>query len=169
MARKNHKRFNQWKSDYCGKNYDTRYYYRYHSWKRGEENVVNEKTFRAMLADMFLWLFDNRLMKYKRVKFPKRMGEMIVENARTRFVNIKNEITKVGFIDWKKTRELWKEDYDAKKRSVKVYLDIPTFDKFRYETGSGDFRNARYYDLHLSPKLSRRIFHELTMKDNMTF
>lgn len=166
MVQKKHKRSIGPKKYYYGPKFDTRDYYRYHMKKRGMKNIVSESLFRLILKDMFLWLFDNRLLKYKRVRLPKGMGEVLIENMPTHFVKVKGEIHKCSLVNWKKTWALWAEDYDAKKRRIKVYYDVPTYDRYVYYTEYKDFRNARFYDFILSDTLSHRIFYELTLKNN---
>lgn len=166
MYPKKHKRGRLRFSNYTGPRYDTRDYFRYHRKKRGWRKAVREVMYRQMVIDMFTWLFENRLMKFNRVRFPYRMGEAVIKERQAKFIKNRKtgEIVKLCLVDWKKTRQLWAEDYAAKKRSVKVYLDLPYYYKFRYETEKNDYLNAMYYDMYLSPSLTERIFYEMTIK-----
>ena len=149
-----------------GQCYDTRDYYR--SFKKKHRDIdMGEVLFRKILVDLIQSVINDRLMKYERVAFPCKIGELYVEDVECGFVKRKDgSIMKRNLVDWPKTWEMHKHDPTLLKRHIYVYQDLKSYAKLRYRSNSEMFAfNVKWYDMLPCTDLADSIYHRLTLND----
>jgi len=145
--------------------YGCRYYYQHHIHKRKKK--FPEYLFRQILMDIMEQLIENYLLKYLRVKFPYRMGEIFIKQYDAKVKQLPNgKYVKNVPVNWKKTLEFWQDDKEAYDNRILVYNDIPSYHRVIYETKRGCFHNHYLFKLHICRNLNRKIYNKLTLNKN---
>lgn len=150
--------------------FDCRDYYRGIRKKYGRIDV-DEKTFRLILVDLLENLFYDRLMNYKHIMLPSKLGRCYLEDIKCGFRMARNGIHKRGLVDWPKTYELWNYDRSMQKKGIYVYQDLNSFAKYQFRSRGHKYcRNAKYYDLVLELEKRHLIYHRITKHEkNWTY
>lgn len=121
---------------------------------------VTEKDFYAIIRNVNNMLAEN-ISDGKLVVLPSKMGSLELKKTPVG-VRLKNGKLKITYpIDWKKTRELWEEDEEARKQNILVRFENDYVYYVHYRKFGATYNNKLFYHFVLNAFIKR------TIKDNI--
>lgn len=129
-------------------------------YKNTSEDPVTEEVYKKVLYD-YLKINRNYISKFGRTfTLPKRLGRIEIRKFKQEIkVNQKGEIENNLTVNWKATKQLWKENKMAKEKKILIrYTNEHTKGyAFRvyYFKNSANFKNKSIYSMQVNRQLRR--------------
>lgn len=103
----------------------------YKDYKEIEVDAVDEKTYLKLTA-LYNKFLIKKALEGNEVTLPARLGTISIQGKKSKIRVIEGEVKGLA-PDWKKTKELWRENKEAKKRKQLVFHTNSHTDGYRYK------------------------------------
>ena len=136
-------------------------YYR-HFVKENKETKVSKVLYNEIVKEFNSHVRDRISKKGADYTFPKKIGSLEIKKIKPSIsIDEKGNVVNKLPINWKATRELWKENESAKKRKTKIrfineHTEGYTF-RIYYKKKRANYKNKSIYRMQFNRELKRQL------------
>ena len=140
-------------------------YYKYY--KKNYNCKVNQRTYTAILKDIFWDLVNSNLINQLEVVFPCKIGILkpyivkpVIKKTST------GKFVKGTPIDWDSTIKYWEKDAYAKENKILIHYEVNKLAGIRFVKRMKSYVNQKYFTIKVARNLRKYFYKKIVLNDN---